>query len=82
MGELQFLLIIMKGIKLSPLINYLAGEDEKGSIGVMVFMGNDKHPRSVVTIEDQNDFRFYFSQFREKEERGFLINQQALGLSD
>ena len=75
-------LMTMKGVQLSPLINYLAGEDEKGPVGVMVFMGNDKHPRSVVTIEDQNDFRFYFSQFREKEQRGFLINQQALGLSD
>ena len=74
----------MKGIKLSPLINYLAGEDEKGAVGVMVFMGNDKHPRSVVTIEDQNDFRFYFNQFREKEDRGFLINSaaQGVGLSE
>ena len=76
------ILTIMKGVKLSPLINYLAGEDSEGFVGVMVFMGNDKHPRSVVTIEDQNDFRFYFNQFREKEQRGFLINQQALGLSD
>ena len=67
----------MKGTKLSPLINYLAGEDEQGPLGVMVFMGNDKHLRSVVTIEDQNDFRFYFNQFREKEQRGFLINNVA-----
>ena len=77
------ILTAMKGVKLSPLINYLAGEDEEGPVGVMVFMGNDKHIRKVVTIEDENDFRFYFSQFREKEERGFLINQSAsIGLSD
>ena len=71
------ILITMKGVKLSPLINYLAGEDEQGPVGVMVFMGNDKHPRSVVTIEDQSDFRFYFNQFREKEERGYAINSVA-----
>ena len=67
----------MKGVKLSPLINYLAGEDEQGPVGVMVFEGNDKNPRSVVTIEDQNDFRFWFNQFREKEVRGFAINSVA-----
>ena len=73
----------MKGVSLSPLIGYIAGEDDKGPVGVMVFKGNDKHPRSVVTIEDQNDFRFYFNQFREKESRGFIINSTAdIGLSD
>ena len=72
-----YILTIMKGIKLSPLINYLACEDEQGHVGVMTFMGNDKNPRSVVTIEDQNDFRFYFNQFREKETKGFSINVAA-----
>ena len=77
-----YILTTMKGVQLSPLINYLSGEDEQGPVGVMVFAGNDKHPRSVVTIEDQNDFRFWFSQFREKENKGFIINQQAIGLSE
>ena len=67
----------MKGVKLSPLINYLAGEDEKGHVGVMVFLGNEKHPRQVVSIECRSDFRFFFTRFREMEQRGFAINSVA-----
>ena len=67
----------MKAIALSPLIGYLAGEDDKGHVGVMVFKGNAKHPRTVVSIESQSDFRFYFTRFREMEQKGFSINVAA-----
>ena len=76
----------MKGVQLSPRINYLAMEDDEGPLGVMVFTGTEKKPRTVVTIMDQNDFRFWYGQFREAEDRGYLINQGAqnseIGLSD
>ncbi len=60
-----------KAVQLSPRIRYLPLEDEEGDIGVMFLMsdgeGDDK--ARVVSIVDREDFKFFFNEFRVKEDR-------------
>jgi len=54
----------MKGVKLGRHIYFLANEE---GIGIM-FMYGGKHRRHV-SIEDQNDFKFWLKQFRLLEDK-------------
>lgn len=66
----------MQGIKLSAFINYLHCEDPEGGHGVMTFATPDGAQPKVASIEDQQDFKFYFAQFKKAETKfleGLLI---------
>jgi len=74
-------------VQLSPRIRYLPLEDEEGDIGVMFLMpdgeGDDK--ARVVSIVDREDFKFFFNEFRVKEDRQYLwglFNEEKIGSSE
>tara|TARA_B100001996_G_scaffold325614_1_gene271601 strand:- start:251 stop:433 length:183 start_codon:yes stop_codon:yes gene_type:complete len=58
----------MKGVKLSQTIDYLAMEDDEGSVGVMVFRGNDRYPSRCASVEDRDEFRAAYDEFRTYED--------------
>ena len=58
----------MKGVQLSPTIDYLSMEDEQGPVGVMIFRGTDRYPSRVACVEDQNDFRSAYDEFKTYED--------------
>ncbi len=58
----------MKGVQLSPTIDYLSMEDEQGPVGVMIFRGTDRYPSRVASVEDQNDFRSAYDEFKTYED--------------
>ena len=58
----------MKGVQLSPTIDYLSMEDEQGPVGVMIFRGTDRYPSRVASVEDQNDFRRAYDEFKTYED--------------
>tara|TARA_X000000368_G_scaffold357044_1_gene299278 strand:+ start:3192 stop:3374 length:183 start_codon:yes stop_codon:yes gene_type:complete len=58
----------MKGVYLSPTIDYLAMEDEEGPVGVMIFRGTATQPSRVVSIEDQDQFKSAYNEFRTYED--------------
>ena len=43
----------MKGVQLSPTIDYLSMEDEQGPVGVLVFRGTMHQPAMVASVECQ-----------------------------
>ena len=76
-----------KAVQISPRIRYLPLEDEEGDIGVMFLMpdgeGDDK--ARVVSIVDREDFKFFFNEFRVKEDRQYLwglFNEEKIGSSE
>jgi hypothetical protein len=76
-----------KAIQLSPRIRYLPLEDEEGEIGVMFLMpgGKDEEKARVVSIVDREDFKFFFNEFRVKEDRQYLwglFNEEKIGSSE
>ena len=54
----------MKGVQLSQTIDYLSMEDEQGPVGVMIFRGTDRYPSRVASIEDQDEFRSVYDEFK------------------
>ena len=58
----------MKGVQLSPTIDYLSMEDEQGPVGVMIFRGTNRYPYRVASVEDQNDFRSAYDEFKTYED--------------
>ena len=61
----------MQGIKLSAFINYAHCSDPEGGHGVMTFATPDGAQPKVASIEDQQDFKFYFTQFKKAEAKFF-----------
>lgn len=57
----------MQGIKLSAFINYAHCSDPEGGHGVMILQLPDGSQPKVASIEDQKDFKFYFTQFKKAE---------------
>jgi len=57
----------MQGIKLSAFINYALCSDPEGGHGVMILQLPDGSQPKVASIEDQKDFKFYFTQFKKAE---------------
>jgi hypothetical protein len=58
----------MKGVQLSQTIDYLSMEDEQGPVGVMIFRGTDRYPSRVASIEDQDEFRSDYDEFKTYED--------------
>ena len=52
----------MRAIKLTDDIKYLHCEDEDGAHGVLILHSNSR-PVRVAEVNDQSDFRFWFSAF-------------------
>jgi len=52
----------MRAIKLTDDIKYLHCEDEDGAHGVLILHSNNR-PVRVAEVNDQSDFRFWFSAF-------------------
>ena len=48
----------MKGIRLSPDVDYLALEDEEGPIGILIMHSTGE----IVTIEDKSDFVYWYEK--------------------
>ncbi len=48
----------MKGIRLSPDVDYLAMEDEEGPIGILIMHSTGE----IVTIEDKSDFVYWYEK--------------------
>jgi len=57
----------MKAVKLSKSINYLHLEDNEGPVGVMTFTGNSNYVEQVASIEDQTEFKHYYTIFKSME---------------
>ena len=57
----------MRAIKLTDDIKYLHCEDEDGAHGVLILHSNDR-PVRVAEVNDQSDFRFWFSAFAKTSE--------------
>ena len=53
----------MKGVQLSPTIDYLSMEDEQGPVGVLVFRGTMHQPAMVASVENQDDFKGYKDRY-------------------
>tara|TARA_B100000287_G_C20605480_1_gene769897 strand:- start:440 stop:622 length:183 start_codon:yes stop_codon:yes gene_type:complete len=58
----------MKGVQLSPTIDYLSMEDQQGPVGVMIFRGTDRYPSRVASVEDRDDFRAAYDEFKTYED--------------
>tara|TARA_B100001996_G_scaffold190993_1_gene146099 strand:- start:46 stop:228 length:183 start_codon:yes stop_codon:yes gene_type:complete len=54
----------MKGVQLSPTIDYLSMDDEQGPVGVMIFRGTATQPAQVASVEDRDDFRAAYDAFK------------------
>ena len=54
----------MTGVQLSPTIDYLSMEDEQGPVGIMIFRGTETEPARVASIEDQDEFRQAYDEFK------------------
>ena len=54
----------MKGIKLSAHINYLHCTDH----GIMTLDRGEGYTPSAVSIETQDDFKFWYTQFKKQED--------------
>ena len=53
----------MKGVQLSPCIDYLSMEDDQGAVGVLVFRGTMHQPAMVASVECQEDFKSAYNEF-------------------
>ena len=60
----SFAYYIMKGVRISELIDYLSLEDEEGPLGVMIFNGTPGQPAQVESIEDRDQFNEVYDRFR------------------
>ena len=49
---------------LSPTIDYLSMDDDQGPVGVMIFRGTATQPAQVRSVEDRDDFRAAYDQFK------------------
>ena len=58
----------MTGIKLSERIRYLHCEDGDETHGILVLLGNRRHPTKLAEVGDQTQFRWWFSKFAKTEE--------------
>jgi hypothetical protein len=58
----------MTGIKLTERIRYLHCEDPDGNHGVLILLGNKRHPTKVMEVNDTADFRFAFKNLKVAEE--------------
>ena len=43
-------------------------EDDEGSVGVMVFRGNDRYPSRCASVEDRDEFRAAYNEFKTYED--------------
>ena len=48
----------MKGVKLTPDVDYLSMEDEDGPLGILIIRSTGE----IVTIEDKNDFLYWYNK--------------------
>jgi len=58
----------MKGVQLSPTIDYLSMEDKQGPVGVLVFRGTMHQPAMVASVECQEDFKAAYNEFKTYED--------------
>jgi len=53
-----------QGVMLSPTIDYLSMDDDQGPVGVMIFRGTATQPAQVRSVEDRDDFRAAYDEFK------------------
>ena len=53
-----------QGVMLSPTIDYLSMDDQEGPLGVLIFRGTATQPAQVASVEDREDFRAAYVQFK------------------
>ena len=54
----------MKGVILSERIRYVHCEEQEGSHGILVLLGNDDFPTKTFEVNDQADFRRGFRNLK------------------
>ena len=57
-----------QGVQLSQTIDYLSMEDGEGPVGVLVFRGNDRYPSKCASVEDRDEFRSAYDEFKTYED--------------
>ena len=73
----------LKGVQLSEHIQYLPLEDEEGSLGVLILKASSKNVatpwgRRCVTILNQDDFKFYYTQYKSIEDNSYSWKMNAM----
>lgn len=58
----------MTGIKITERIRYLHCEDPDGNHGMLVLLGNHRHPTKIMEVNDQADFRFALKNLKVAED--------------
>ena len=53
-----------QGVMLSPTIDYHSMDDDQGPVGVLIFRGTATQPAQVASVEDRDDFRAAYDQFK------------------
>ena len=53
-----------QGVMLYPTIDYLSMDDQEGPLGVLIFRGTATQPAQVASVEDRDDFRAAYDQFK------------------
>ena len=53
-----------QGVMLSPTIDYLSMDDQEGPLGDLIFRGTATQPAQVASVEDRDDFRAAYDQFK------------------
>ncbi len=51
----------MKGVRLTPDVDYLAMEDEEGPLGVLILHRTGE----IVSIEDRSEFEYWINKLKE-----------------
>lgn len=51
----------MRGVRLTPDVDYLSMEDDQGPLGVLILHNTGE----IVSIEDRNDFEYWYNKITE-----------------